>query len=114
MSLCSNNFTFVDSWDDDAISPSTMRLYSKKVPAREASRQFVARVRRQVDDSVRIEKVAEDVEKSRYSHQDWRIASESTSTQLEQMVREPKTLLFLKELFLTLPLMWKGNLVIPK
>ena len=94
--LCSNSFTFVESWDNDAILPSTMRLYSKKVPAREASRQFVARVRRQVDDSVRIEKVAEDVEKSRYSHQDWRIASESTSSQLEQMVREPKTLLFFK------------------
>ena len=31
--LCSEKFTFVENWDDDNILPSTMRLYSKTVPA---------------------------------------------------------------------------------
>ena len=73
-----------------------MRLYSKKVPAREASRQFVARVMRQVDGNDRLEKKAEDVQKSMYLHQDWINASDSTSLQLEQKVKEPQTLLFFK------------------
>ena len=94
--LCSEKFTFVDSWDDSAILPSTMRLYSKKIPARAASCAFVNTVRRQVNENERIEKVADDVEKSRYSHQDWRPASESTTLQLDQKVKEPKTLLFFK------------------
>ena len=94
--LCSDNLTFVDSWDDDAITPATMRLYSKKIPAREASRQFVDRVRRQVVDADRIEHKATDVQKSRYSHQDWRTASELTSSKLEQRVKEPMNLLFFR------------------
>ena len=35
--LCSVHFTFVDSWNDEKILPSTMRLYSKKVPAKDAA-----------------------------------------------------------------------------
>ena len=30
--LCSNNLTFVNSWDDEKILPSTMHLYSKRIP----------------------------------------------------------------------------------
>ena len=79
MSLCSEHLTFVNNWDDSKITPSTMRLYSKKVPAREASKQFVERVRRQINENSRIEKDAEDVEKNRYSHQEWSNASQNTS-----------------------------------
>ena len=48
MSLCSEHFTFVDDWDDSQITPVTMRLYSKKVPAREASEKLADRVRGQI------------------------------------------------------------------
>ena len=57
LQLCSDNFTFVESWDDNTISTSTMRLYSKKVPAREASRQFVDIVRCQVNEKYQIKKI---------------------------------------------------------
>ena len=69
VSLCSDNFTFVNNWDDDGIPASTMRLYSKRVPAKDAVKQFVERFRRQVDEVNRKEKNAEDVQKSRYLHQ---------------------------------------------
>ena len=96
VTLCSNNITFVDSWEDPCILPSTMRLYSKKIPAREASRQFVASVRRSVNNNEYIERKSEDVEKSMYLHQDWVTASETTSTILEQKVKEPRTILFFR------------------
>ena len=96
VTLCSNNLTFVDTWEDPRILPSTMRLYSKKIPAREASRQFVASVRRSVNNNEYIEQKAEDIEKLMYSHQDWTTASETTSTLLEQKVKEPKTILFFR------------------
>ena len=67
-----------------------MRLYSKKVPAKEASKQFIDRVRRQIPESDRRERVSEDVQKSRFSHQDWAVASEKTSTKLDNKVREPQ------------------------
>ena len=94
--LCSDSFTFVDSWDDPKITMSTMRLYSKRVPARDASKEFVNRVRRRVEVGSRIERNAEDVMKNRYSHQDWRSASENVSTKLDQHLKEPQLLLFFK------------------
>ena len=30
--LCSEYLSFVDDWDDPSILPSTIRLYSKKIP----------------------------------------------------------------------------------
>ena len=94
--LCSEHFTFVDSWDDVQILPSTMRLYSKKVPAKDAARQFVQRLRRAVPAAERVTKQAEDVQKSRFSHQDWRTASEAVSNQLEQKLKDHHDILFLK------------------
>jgi hypothetical protein len=38
-----------------------MRLYSKKLPARDVSKQFVDRVRRQINEHNRLEIDAEDV-----------------------------------------------------
>lgn len=43
--LASRNFTFVNSWDDEKISSSTFRVYSKKVPVAQAAKDFVAKVR---------------------------------------------------------------------
>lgn len=44
ISLASDNFTFVDKWDNEAISSSTFRVYSKKVPVTDAAKVFVERV----------------------------------------------------------------------
>jgi hypothetical protein len=55
-----------------------MRLFSKKVPAREASRQFVASVKRQVTSNEYIERYAEDLEKPVNSRADWIQATDMT------------------------------------
>ena len=86
-----------------------MRLYSKKVPAREASKQFVDRVRRQVSDDQRLERKSEDIEKSRHSHQDWKQASDSTSLQLEQRLKEPNNLLFFRGAIYEMTFNEEGN-----
>jgi len=56
---CSDHFTFVSNWDNDAITPSTFRLYSRRVLAKDAAKQFVDRVRRQIEERNRREKKAE-------------------------------------------------------
>lgn len=94
--LCSDHLTFVPTWDDDKIGPRTMRLYSKKIPAREAGRNFVERVRRLYNHNNIREKVSEDLEKSRYSHRDWNDASTETTQKLEQKLKEPRELIFFK------------------
>ena len=38
--LC-DGFTFVDSWNDDKITPETFRIHARNVPVKEASRNFV-------------------------------------------------------------------------
>ena len=45
LDLASDNFTFVESWDDPIITSSTFRVYSKKVPVAEAAKLFVQKVR---------------------------------------------------------------------
>lgn len=39
--LVSENFTFIDNWNDEQITPSTYRLYGRRIPAKEAARQFI-------------------------------------------------------------------------
>jgi len=41
---CSDHFTFVSNWDNDAITPSTFRLYSRRVPAKDARQTVFDRV----------------------------------------------------------------------
>ena len=94
--LVSSNFTFVEDWTSEKITPSTYRLYSKKVPAKDASQQFVERARRQISASVLKCRKSDDVEKSRFSHREWRPASQHTADQLEQAVKEPNELLFFR------------------
>jgi hypothetical protein len=58
----SENFTFIDNWNDEQITPSTYRLYGRRVPAKEAARQFIERVRRSFEPNQLLrEKKAEDV-----------------------------------------------------
>ena len=92
--LCSNHLTFVDNWNDNRIPPSTMRLYSKRVPAKEATKQFADRVRRFYNSENLRERVSDDVEKSKFTQQEWYTASISTSTILDEKLKESKTLLF--------------------
>ena len=65
-----SDYMYVDLYDNNIISKSTMIFFSKKVPAREASKTFVDRVIRQVNERYLIEKKTENVQKWRYSHQD--------------------------------------------
>ena len=54
---------YVDLYDNNIISKSTMIFFSKKVPAREASKTFVDRVICQVSERYLIEKKTENVRK---------------------------------------------------
>ena len=92
--LCSEHLTFLDSWEDPAIPPSTIRLYSKKVPVREATKQHDDRVRRYYPIEEIRERVSNDIERSRYSQQEWSAATEPTIVQLDHKVKEPRSLLF--------------------
>jgi hypothetical protein len=94
--LVSENFTFIDNWNDEQITPSTYRLYGRRVPAKEAARQFIERVRRSFEPNQLREKKAEDVQKHRRIHREWAPASESTSGTLEQILKEPELLLFFR------------------
>ena len=94
--LISDNCTFVEDWASEKITPSTYRLYSKKIPAKEAAQQYVDRVRRQVHGTLLKCKKSDDVEKSRFSHREWSVATSNTVDQLEQKVKEPNELLFFR------------------
>lgn len=94
--LCRDNLTFVDDWNDRKIHPSTIRLYSKKVPVREATEQFTARVRQHYNSNDIRERTSDDVERARFSQQEWNTASIQSSRQLDSKVKEPRSLLFFR------------------
>ena len=94
--LLSNTCTFVSDWSDPEITPSTYRLYSKKFPAKEATRQFISAVTQSIESNHIIEKNADDVQKSRYSHGEWMTASDEVKASLDQRLKEPRTLLFFR------------------
>ena len=96
ITLLSENGTFVDEWIDNKIKPHTFRVYSRKVPVRAAAKQFIERVRRQIDTKLVRERNAQDVEKGRYSHAEWQAASELTTDELTRKKKEPETLLFFR------------------
>lgn len=93
--LC-EGFTFVDSWNDPLITPSTFRCYAMQVPAKEAARNFLATVRALIPANLIRHAKSLDYEKRRTSRLDWALASESTSTVLESKVKEPRDLLFFR------------------
>ena len=94
--LISNHCTFVPSWDDSIINEKTYRLYSKKVPAKAASRQYAERVKRCLRPNQYISRTALDVEKQRFSHSEWYASSQSTIDQIEIIRKEPTELLFFR------------------
>ena len=96
LQLVSDSFTFVQDWSSNEITANTYRLYSKKFPAKEASRQYVERVRRLIHHNSLKSRTAEDFEKARFSHSEWRPATQSSIDQIEQQVKEPNEILFFR------------------
>ena len=95
-SLLSSTCTFVDSWNDPIISPMTYRLYGKKYPAQQSSKRYIDQVKCQLQTHKRRVKISEDYQTPQQSHQEWQVASECTSSTLDQRCKEPRELLFFK------------------
>ena len=96
VSLISENCTFVDSWDSPVINERTYRLYSKKVPAKEALKQYAERVKRCFDRANYVTSLASDVQKSRFSHCEWYTASSNSVDEIELLLKEPTELIFFR------------------
>lgn len=96
ISLASENFTFVTDWNDPNIVPSTFRVYSKRVPAVDAAKEFISNVKRTIRSSEIRVRVSKDLQKSRYTTSDWRPASSDTSNKLEEKIKPPNQLLFFR------------------
>ena len=96
INLVSINCTFVPNWDSPEINERTYRLYSKKVPAKQASRQYAERVKRCLDRNEYISIIASDVEKPRLSHSEWYAATNITIDQIAHIRKEPTELLLFR------------------
>ena len=94
INLVSQHSTFVLDWDSNLITSSTIRLYARKVPAKEAMKQFVSRFCQNIHISLIRESTSQDLEKSRFSHREWHRAYESIFNQFDQQLKEPRSLLF--------------------
>lgn len=94
--LLSKTCTFVNSWSDPIISPTTFHLYGKKYPSREASKKYVQQVKSQLRRNQSRESIDEDSKNPHHSHTVWRQANEGTVNSLDQKCKEPKPLLFFK------------------
>ena len=93
--LC-EGFTYVESWDDPKITPDTFRIYARNIPAKEASRNFVESVKRIYNKEEYIIRQSIDLQRQRYSHQDWTAATSETKNFLDQMSKEPEIICFFK------------------
>ena len=87
---------FVDNWDSEVIGMDTYRLYGKKAPAIEATRNFINSIKNTMSNDDYREKRAVDLEKIRHSHRDWLTAQPTTSKILSKKVKEPENLLFFR------------------
>ena len=95
--LASRTFTFVDNWENEHIVPSTFRVYSKRVPAVDAAKEFMENVMRNVTNTHDlIIRKSLDTQKARYTTSDWRQASQDISNKLEEKIKPPGKLLFFK------------------
>ena len=87
--LCSNISTFVSHWNDPRIPITAFRLYSKKLPTREALHDYQNRIRVKYEDTPHLLRTrkAIDTEKSRYSHE-WVRETFETSLLLDHKFKE--------------------------
>ncbi len=95
-SLCEDTFSFVESWSNPKITPSTYRLYGRRSPAVDATTDFVNSVEESIESSLLRKKECEDTQRNRFSHSEWGRANPQTSAKLDKKVKEPSTLLFFR------------------
>ena len=86
--------TFVDTWSDDIITPTTYRLYGNKYPARKACQEYIDQVRSQFSAEEMRTSTSEDMQNPQQSHQEWQTASDITTQSLDTKCKEPRNLLF--------------------
>jgi predicted GIY-YIG superfamily endonuclease len=96
--LASRNFTFVDSWDDNRISSSTFRVYSKKVPVAQAERDFVSKVRSEyrTRPNQLIEKTAIDSFKMNGALSSFMVAPQEITDKISEKTKPAERLCFFK------------------
>ena len=85
--------TFVDSWNNELITPNTYRLYGKKCPAKKTAQEYVDQVKHKLSDGDFIESTAVDTQNAHLSHQEWQEANECTCKSLDYNCKEPRNLL---------------------
>ena len=89
--------SFVQNWSSPEITPSTVRFYAKRLPAREATKEFIQNVKNNDNHIQWRERFAEDVQKQSSSREDWTIATEAVSKGLDKSCsKQPRSLLFFK------------------
>ena len=88
--------SYISNWTSPKISPDTYRLYGRKTPANEATRNLVETIRSNISHDYLRENSAIDDERIRLSHNEWTVASEETSRKLDKQVKESLTVLFFK------------------
>ena len=94
--LLKNTCTFVPDWSSPEITPSTVRFYAKRLPAREAVKEYIQNVKSNGNLQWR-ERISEDVQKQSSSREDWATANEAVSKGLDKSCsKQPRTLLFFK------------------
>ena len=85
------NCTFVDSWEDNRLSPEKLRMFGKRIAVRKEEDRMIKRMKEIYLHSCRSIK-AEDLESTLAGH--WKPASSVVSKQLNVRVKEPYSLLF--------------------
>ena len=95
--LCSTSLAFVQTWDDPTNNASTFRLFSKRVPVLEASQDYTRCVHQQYTGTSRqlLTKTSVNTQKSRFVYE-WSHAAQQTTRTLDQRLKEPHELLFLR------------------
>ena len=95
--LLEENFTFVDSWDSAAITPDVQRMYARRMPAYEASEQYVnsCQDRFEADGIDYSLSKSEDLQRLADSRAEFGpVENENVIKSLNHGVKEPKKLLF--------------------
>ena len=113
--LLSNTCTFVRDWSSPEITPSTVRFYAKRLPASQATKDFIANMKTTISVQHRRERDSEDVQKQSSSREDWVTASTTVSNALDKKCRKlAKNLLFSKVVYTSSPSTNQINSALPK
>ena len=86
--------TFVSSWNDEKITPSTYRLYGKRMPAKEATDCYIQQVKSQLPENMVNESLSNDIQMAHGTQSGWTVASETTSNFLDRKMKESRRIIF--------------------